>query len=276
MGYHGEYYGHLSAERKQEIDNLRSMALLRYLTNFTRTLKEEDMTVRSPTEREVVDFSSHEAACDDGDNGNGSTSERDETHIEEGCPIEEAKQEIKECSSEYTHVLIPLPGQRIDGKDVKHEDDPGNGKRKKAKNTKASWYLSPSKIKVLNGISGNKEESADNISSTETVVASTENDVAPNSTPEKRAVPIFCAVCLTEYEVSERVCWSSNTECTHVFHEDCIVQWLVSSGRTKSKRQWFPDNPSERRLMCYELECPCCRQEFISKEARAESGEESV
>jgi hypothetical protein len=32
---HGEYYGHLSAERKQEIDNLRSMALLKYLAKFT-------------------------------------------------------------------------------------------------------------------------------------------------------------------------------------------------------------------------------------------------
>lgn len=31
----GEYYGHLSAERKQEIDNLRTMALLRYLAKFT-------------------------------------------------------------------------------------------------------------------------------------------------------------------------------------------------------------------------------------------------
>lgn len=227
------------------------------------------MTVRSPTEREVVDSSSGEPACDDDDTGNGLTSERVENDIEAGFSIEEAKQEIKESTSEYTHVLIPLAGQSIDGKDAKHEDQPVDGKRKNCNNTKTSWHLPPLNIKAAQGKAASIEESTDN-------AASTGNDLASNNAPEKRAVPIFCAVCLMEYEVTERVCWSSNTECTHVFHEDCIVQWLVSSGRTKSKRQWFPDNPSEKRLMCYELECPCCRQEFISKDARAENVEESV
>ena len=223
------------------------------------------MTVRSPTEREVVDSSRGEAACDDSNTGNGLTSKRDENDIEAGLSIEEAKQEIKECTSEYTHVLVPHAGQSIDGKDAEHEEHPVDAKRKNCNNNKTSWHLSPSKFKAMAGI----EKSTDN-------AASTGNSVVSNSSPEKRAVPIFCAVCLMEYEVSERVCWSSNTECTHVFHEDCIVQWLVSSGRTKSKRQWFPENPSEKRLMCYELECPCCRQEFISKDAREENVEESV
>lgn len=51
-----------------------------------------------------------------------------------------------------------------------------------------------------------------------------------------------CAVCLAEYEVGERIVWSSNPQCVHVFHVDCCVDWLV-------KMQ--PETP-----------CPCCRQEF--------------
>ena len=87
----------------------------------------------------------------------------------------------------------------------------------------------------------------------------------PDEKTEKRAAPIFCAVCLMGYEVSERVCWASNRECTHVFHEDCISQWLISLGKKRSKRQSFPRHPTEKRLLDFDLACPCCRQAFISK-----------
>lgn len=188
-----------------------------------------------------------------------STKEED---IEQGFPNEthnslhdEAKVEILECSSEYTHILVPFPGHTRGEED--NEDDINN---KNTEPAKTSWHPSLPKFKVPQDKPSCAKDTAENKDS---------NDV-------ERAVPIFCAVCLMEYEVSDRVCWSSNKECTHVFHEDCIVQWFVSSGRTKSKRRWFPDNPSERRLMCYELECPCCRQEFISKEARVDNAEENA
>jgi len=88
-------------------------------------------------------------------------------------------------------------------------------------------------------------------------------DDAQNDNKEKREVPICCAICLSEYEVEDKVCWSCNSNCTHVFHRECIVQWLVAVGRRKSSMQRFPDSPSEKKLMNYPLECPCCRQEFI-------------
>ena len=81
-----------------------------------------------------------------------------------------------------------------------------------------------------------------------------------------REVPIFCAVCLSEYEVNDEISWSSNSECTHVFHTDCIKQWLVALGKKKSSMQRFPDSPSEKKLLRYDLECPCCRQDFIVRE----------
>ena len=61
-----------------------------------------------------------------------------------------------------------------------------------------------------------------------------------------RLVPNCCAVCLSEYRVGDVVTWSSNRDCTHAFHRECVVGWLI-------KMQ--PETP-----------CPCCRQEFTDLE----------
>ena len=79
---------------------------------------------------------------------------------------------------------------------------------------------------------------------------------------ENRSAPINCAICLSEYEKCDRVCWSSNTECSHVFHEDCILQWLISSGEKKSMNQYFFTHPTDEKLLQKVL-CPCCLQDFI-------------
>mmetsp|Transcript_36902 Transcript_36902/g.77389 ORF Transcript_36902/g.77389 Transcript_36902/m.77389 type:complete len:211 (-) Transcript_36902:290-922(-) len=84
-----------------------------------------------------------------------------------------------------------------------------------------------------------------------------------------------CAICYEEYALADRICHSSNPKCKHVFHERCMVDWLVSLGWMKSKN----DSISERRLLSkvhespmddadllnYDLECPCCRQNFVDK-----------
>ena len=36
-----------------------------------------------------------------------------------------------------------------------------------------------------------------------------------------------CAICLEDFEPSEEVML---TPCNHMFHEDCIVPWLISTG----------------------------------------------
>lgn len=56
-----------------------------------------------------------------------------------------------------------------------------------------------------------------------------------------RKVPNCCAVCLCSYDVGDTIIWSSNDNCKHAFHEECIVPWL-----TKNQLG----------------ECPCCRLEF--------------
>jgi hypothetical protein len=36
-----------------------------------------------------------------------------------------------------------------------------------------------------------------------------------------------CDICLLEYQVGDAVAWSPNLDCTHTYHRDCVLDWLV-------------------------------------------------
>lgn len=46
-----------------------------------------------------------------------------------------------------------------------------------------------------------------------------------------------CDICLLEFEVDDMVAWSPNTECSHCFHKDCILDWLVRKHSCPSCRK---------------------------------------
>lgn len=50
-----------------------------------------------------------------------------------------------------------------------------------------------------------------------------------------------CLICLEKYKDGDEISWSHNPKCAHVFHRNCIMEWLMSHE-----------------------ECPCCRQGFLS------------
>lgn len=60
---------------------------------------------------------------------------------------------------------------------------------------------------------------------------------------ELRLAPAVCTICLCSYKIGSEIVWSSNADCEHCFHADCMERWLL--------RQ------RERPL------CPCCRRDFI-------------
>jgi Ring finger domain len=53
-----------------------------------------------------------------------------------------------------------------------------------------------------------------------------------------------CAVCLHQYQVGDSVVWSPNDKCRHVFHQHCLVRWLLHQATGSD----FP--------------CPVCRQPY--------------
>ena len=51
-----------------------------------------------------------------------------------------------------------------------------------------------------------------------------------------------CSICLHKYECHDTIVWSPNPQCTHLFHQACLLRWLRHSPR-------FP--------------CPVCRRQYV-------------
>ncbi|KAL7574872.1 hypothetical protein ACA910_010706 [Epithemia clementina (nom. ined.)] len=62
----------------------------------------------------------------------------------------------------------------------------------------------------------------------------------------------MCSICLCKYEQNDDVTWSTNKLCRHVFHRDCIAEWL-------QKKE----------------ECPVCRRFFLHFEDEESGGTDS-
>mmetsp|Transcript_31394 Transcript_31394/g.38367 ORF Transcript_31394/g.38367 Transcript_31394/m.38367 type:complete len:198 (+) Transcript_31394:99-692(+) len=58
----------------------------------------------------------------------------------------------------------------------------------------------------------------------------------------KKLLSTECSICLGEYKMGQHVAWSRNYLCDHVFHRDCIIEWLVAGNES----------------------CPCCRNQFLA------------
>jgi hypothetical protein len=52
---------------------------------------------------------------------------------------------------------------------------------------------------------------------------------------------VDCAICLSSFRPQQLVCESNNASCRHVFHKDCMVDWLMK----------LHDN------------CPMCRENYV-------------
>jgi hypothetical protein len=82
-----------------------------------------------------------------------------------------------------------------------------------------------------------------------------------------RTVIPTCAICLVQYKPGNYVTWSSNDECCHAFHRDCILIWLLkkdaSNGRSRRNNGGNNDGEDGESGGGKYL-CPCCRGEFVS------------
>jgi hypothetical protein len=67
------------------------------------------------------------------------------------------------------------------------------------------------------------------------------------------SIPITCAICLETYKQGEMIVLSGNSSCTHGFHHECILDYLV-----RYEKEGAP--------------CPCCRQAFMPIENTKKRG----
>eukprot|EP00986_Skeletonema_menzelii_P000524 scaffold157_cov204-Skeletonema_menzelii.AAC.6 len=241
-------YVHLSHSTKNQISEIRTREISKCLTDFSMELSVENMITRH---RDKDDLSNKEE-CDT------SLETSDEESQPRAAPNDDIEAPVEFSNSDeanYTHICLPLPGYNK------------NGMRKPKKKP---TIRSSTQNKRMMGLALFRRERKEDSKQAKALsdVDDSAKVMEENSIQQKddrREVPIFCAICLGEYETSERVCWSSNTECTHVFHHDCMLQWLKSLGKRACKMQRFSENPSVNQVMNFATECPCCRQSFIDK-----------
>ena len=89
------------------------------------------------------------------------------------------------------------------------------------------------------------------------------------SAETRRDVPNGCAICLSEFEAGDRVTWSSNADCPHCFHEQCLLNWMLAVGKKKQRQHSHNDildesiDPIQLAITFPKL-CPCCRRPFFA------------
>jgi len=96
------------------------------------------------------------------------------------------------------------------------------------------------------------------------------NSIMPPPIPNQRLVPSGCAICLSQFKVEEKISWSSNSDCPHVFHQDCLLKWFQAVGlKDQTKQLRIHPNMGGKEaleLICrFPKLCPCCRQPFCSE-----------
>lgn len=89
-----------------------------------------------------------------------------------------------------------------------------------------------------------------------------------------------CAVCMNPLDIGQKVVWSSNPECSHVFHQQCLLDWFVTVGakkwRTQAARHLEMDPSSLHEEICkFPKLCPICRRNYfletVSEEASTDN-----
>lgn len=83
--------------------------------------------------------------------------------------------------------------------------------------------------------------------------------------PNERHESGTCAICLSAFQPGEKLSWSSNPACPHLFHRSCIQDWLLAVGRKQCRQRRGKVQSSS---VAFPMLCPCCRRPFVLPTSR--------
>jgi hypothetical protein len=253
-------YMHLTQSKKQKINEMRAREISKCLTAYSLMLSTENMVEHDKVLVDQEEFDASQDCINVEDAKEATVPSSIEPSSIEPSSIEPSSSSEEEASineeANYTHICVPQPGYNKNGL---------RKLKKKPKSSNSTPENTPQRMMCLILSRKKKDANTQAKELSEIEDHDAEDDDTMQRKDEKRQVSIFCAICLGEYESNEKVCWSSNMECTHVFHHDCMLQWLKSLGKRVCRQQRFSEHPSVKQVLNFSIECPCCRQSFIDR-----------
>ena len=118
---------------------------------------------------------------------------------------------------------------------------------------------------VVNNVNGTDIVDYDDNNYSALLIPCTSTASSSENTLTRTVIPT-CAICLVQYKPGNYVTWSSNDECCHAFHRDCILIWLLKkdASNVRSRRNGGSNDGEDGEFGGSKYLCPCCRGEFVS------------
>ncbi|KAG7369095.1 ring finger domain containing protein [Nitzschia inconspicua] len=169
---------------------------------------------------------------------NEATADRiSKSHVQESLSFENSTSKNEDCTKNDLAVVTDMkspsrqqPGNKRTKSCEKDEEEQGN-------------ILIPEPGLPMGSLLDFLTSSSNSSRSTSQGSSHSDKQDGMVTTRSLRQVPNECSICLCEYTVGSDIVWSSNPQCDHAFHEQCIEQWLMKQ--------------REGPL------CPCCRRDFV-------------
>lgn len=208
-----------------------------------------------------------------------SGTENDPNHLEEGASVSPEPSLSRKMSCEtrrlgYT-IKIPLCSfQRRAKKDLDHADTPTTLDSSLSGSLEGESDANGIQDDIdleMNAVAGPAVENED------CIIFDTEAQrpsVEPKPPSDTITIDRTCAICLDDFVIGDVVSIAApqsegaapriERACDHVFHQDCVQEWLVGLERKTQKRRAQGNNKygaeHEGKM---NLTCPCCRQLFL-------------
>ena len=255
-------------DRRRGNENVNHQTAMDALTNNTIAMVKMDLKDRIGLYQKTFDNNQHQRILTAENFRNDGKNDGVDDDFDQSCYDEEEQQPY--IYLDVTNSCDTAVCGGVDSSSNDHNDSSGNNDND---NSSVS-------IPFAN-------DSNDSISKDDTISNEQEHQIKEQQQqqPSKKAVPGTCIICLEDFSIGDTVVWSDDNHsarttlspqthhpaasvtsnntggCPHVFHKDCLCQFLAShSQRTKQPQQ--NNNNNEH---CYSQNpCPVCRQKFCT------------
>lgn len=86
-----------------------------------------------------------------------------------------------------------------------------------------------------------------------------------------------CLICLSGYKLGETFCSANVDDCVHLFHEDCLLEWLMKHDDCPCCRRCIiPEEVAEDRIELYHLRTQDVVQDRVERHRTSTRGPRSV